>query len=134
MKFCTNMSKKNLNLAPNGLLERNCDCKFYKGFLESENHFERPRVADVETTIFLNRLIGIFEILMTKLEFAVNQLSLIFTLLYFTLLYWYGRGSRLRLRHCNASVNQINIDIVCSFQFVYRANLMLDFCFIGCIL
>ena len=37
-----------------------------------EKHFERPEVKNVEIAIFLNRLIGIFDMLMTKLEFAVN--------------------------------------------------------------
>ncbi|XP_058807861.1 dynein regulatory complex protein 10 isoform X2 [Phymastichus coffea] len=43
-----------------------------KSTLEQNNHFVLPEVANSEVAVFAKRLVGIFEILMTKLELAAT--------------------------------------------------------------
>lgn len=43
----------------------------YEGFTEYKNYFERSKPNNVEIAIFVDRLIAIFEKLLSQLEFAV---------------------------------------------------------------
>jgi hypothetical protein len=53
-------------------LKLNSNSAIKKNLLEKKNYFEKPTVVNTEVTIFLRRLIEIFEILMMKLEFVVS--------------------------------------------------------------
>lgn len=65
------MFKKN-SLSTPEMFKLNSNFYLDQGFFEKESHFEKSEISNFEVTIFLSRLIGVFDILMTKLEFAVN--------------------------------------------------------------
>ncbi|XP_003427002.2 dynein regulatory complex protein 10-like [Nasonia vitripennis] len=67
------MSKKNsLNFTPE-MFKLNSNFYLDQGFFEKESHFEKSsEISNFEVTVFLNRLIGVFDVLMTKLEFAAT--------------------------------------------------------------
>lgn len=45
----------------------------YEELSECEPHFEKPKLTNFEITVFVERLITIFEKLMSQLEFAVRN-------------------------------------------------------------
>lgn len=69
------MSKKKIKLERVSVPRINENDKYYKGYSENEiggRHFQKSEVENVEASIFLDRLTAIFEMLMSKMEFAVN--------------------------------------------------------------
>ncbi|XP_014208519.1 IQ domain-containing protein D-like [Copidosoma floridanum] len=59
-------------------MDKKCHSNFNKDSMESSNtYFQKPKVENVEIRIYLDRLVEIFTIIMTKLEFAVTLPSVL---------------------------------------------------------
>lgn len=67
------MSSLDLNSKPNISEKSSLVTDSHEGFTEFKQYFEKSRLANAEISIFVNRLIAIFEKLLSQLEFAVIE-------------------------------------------------------------